>query len=76
MAQDFQAAFPFRESTTSLNDADLHGVALAAIQGLNRKVENSEREKAALHDQNEDLKERVAALESIVGRLISEGEQK
>jgi hypothetical protein len=39
MAQDFHAAFPLNETDTSLNDADLHGVALAAIQGLNQKLE-------------------------------------
>lgn len=40
MAQDFHAQFPLNPDDKSLNDADLHGVALAAIQGLNQKVED------------------------------------
>jgi hypothetical protein len=43
MAQDFHAQFPLNTDDKSLNDADLHGVALAAIQGLNEKVEAGRR---------------------------------
>jgi hypothetical protein len=60
MAQDFHAAFPLNESDTSLNDADLHGVALAAIQGLNQK----------LRDQAEALKAKDAAIHSLESRLV------
>jgi hypothetical protein len=74
MAQDFHAAFPLNESDTSLNNADLHGVALAAIQGLNRKLETRDeslaREKAALREENESLKKRLEILEEQVGRLL------
>jgi len=74
MAQDFHAAFPLNESDTSLNDADLHGVALAAIQGLNQKLEQRDetldREKAALREENKALKKRLENLELQVGRLL------
>jgi hypothetical protein len=40
MAQDFHEQFPLNENDKALNDADLHGVTLAAIQGLNEKVES------------------------------------
>jgi len=59
MAQDFQAAFPLNESATTLNDADLHGVALAAIQGLNQKME--ERLKAK-DEEIEQLKSNIEEL--------------
>lgn len=75
MAQDFHAAFPLNERDTSLNNADLHGVALAAIQGLNRKLETRDeslaREKAALREENESLKKRLGTLEQQVGRLLA-----
>ena len=75
MAQDFHSAFPLNDSDTSLNNADLHGVALAAIQGLNRKLESRDeslaREKAALREENESLKKRLETLEQQVGRLLA-----
>lgn len=74
MAQDFHAAFPLSESETTLNDADLHGVALAAIQGLNGKLEDREeallREKDALRGENAALRVRLESLEKTVGRLV------
>src|SRR5262249_17432078 len=70
MAQDFHTEFPLNESDTTLNDADLHGVALAAIQGLNEKVES---ENAVLREQlsreqgeNAELKERLERLEKLM----------
>jgi len=59
MAQDFHAEFPLNENETALNDADLHGVALAAIQGLNRKLEEKEVKIA-------ELEKRLARLERLV----------
>jgi hypothetical protein len=59
MVQDFHAAFGLNRSDTSLNDADLHGVALAAIQGLNQKLEQKETEIT-------ELKRRLEALEQLL----------
>jgi chromosome segregation ATPase len=39
MAQDFKAAFGLGETDTGITSVDADGVALAAIQGLNEKVE-------------------------------------
>jgi hypothetical protein len=38
MAQDFHALFPLNDNDKVLNEADLHGVELAAIKGLNQKI--------------------------------------
>ena len=66
MAQDFHAAFGLNRSETSLNDADLHGVALAAIQGLNQKLEQKETEIT-------ELKKRLEALEKLVRTRRTDG---
>ena len=42
MAQDFHAAFGVGDSDKTINTVDADGVALAAIQGLNQKVEERE----------------------------------
>jgi hypothetical protein len=66
-AQDFHAQFPLNESDTLLNSADLDGVALAAIQGLNQKLEAAVKEKDAriadLERRNQTLEARLAVLE-------------
>jgi hypothetical protein len=59
MAQDFQAAFGVGESATGITTVDADGVALAAIQGLNRKLEEKN---AALEKQVAELKTLVQAL--------------
>lgn len=66
MAQDFHAAFPLNASDTSLNDADLHGVELAAIQGLNQKLEERIKEKDSVI---EKLEQRTVALENTLREL-------
>ncbi|MGA2177030.1 MAG: tail fiber domain-containing protein [Verrucomicrobiota bacterium] len=63
MAQDFHALFPLNDTETMLNDTDLHGVALAAIQGLNKKLEETVKQKDT---QIADLERRLAALEQLV----------
>jgi len=56
MAQDFSAAFGVGEDDTHINTVDADGVALAAIQGLYRLLQEKDAEIAA-------LAARVAALE-------------
>jgi hypothetical protein len=63
MAQDFHAEFPLNANDKALNDADLHGVALAAIQGLNQKVEEQFKARNA---EIEELKQRLATLEMLI----------
>jgi hypothetical protein len=60
MAQDFAAAFGVGENDTTISTVDADGVALAAIQGLNQKVE-------AVTAENSRLKERLAAVEAVQG---------
>ena len=59
MAQDFHEAFGTGPDDRHIATVDADGVALAAIQGLNQKLEETRRE-------NEDLKQRLARLERIV----------
>lgn len=60
MAQDFRAAFGLGENDTTISTLDADGVALAAIQGLNRKLE-AERE--ALRAENAELRARLERIE-------------
>jgi hypothetical protein len=73
MAQDFHAQFPLNDSDTTLNDADLHGVALAAIQGLNQKVESrlqtAESRMERLETENVELRQEMAELKALVKSL-------
>jgi hypothetical protein len=59
MAQDFKAAFGLGADDRHIATVDADGVALAAIQGLNQKLEERLREK--------DIK--IAALERSIGEL-------
>ena len=61
MAQDFAAAFGVGENDTTISTVDADGVALAAIQGLNQKLEG---ENASLRAQLQQLAARLAALEA------------
>jgi hypothetical protein len=63
VAQDFKAAFGLGTDDKSIGTVDEEGVALAAIQGLNQKVES---ENSALRAENAGLKQRLEALEKIV----------
>ena len=63
MAQDFKAAFAIGESDKGITTVDADGVALAAIQGLNQKVEA---QNAALRAENAELKARLEKLERLL----------
>ena len=66
MAQDFSAAFGLGETDTGISSVDANGVALAAIQGLNQKLEQALAQKEA---RIAELETRLAALESMVSQL-------
>ncbi len=53
-------AFPYE---CRFNDADLHGVALAAIQGLNQRLEES------LRSKEEEIRKPKRRLERIAGNF-------
>lgn len=64
MAQDFAVAFGLGEGDDRvINTLDLDGVALAAIQGLEKELAAVKAENAALRDRLADLAKRVEAME-------------
>jgi hypothetical protein len=71
MAQDFHQLFPLNDNDKALNDADLHGVELAALKGLNQKLEKTRAENAELKQQNDSLAARLNDLEATVKQLAA-----
>jgi hypothetical protein len=61
-AQDFHTAFQVGEDERHITAVDADGVALAAIQGLNQKLEDQ-------HAENAQLRERLKRLEFLVEKL-------
>lgn len=67
VAQDFRAAFGLGDSDRSISTVDEGGVALAAIQGLNEKLEmRSEK----LEVENAELKARLEKVEHLLAAKI------
>jgi hypothetical protein len=66
MAQDFHAAFAVGEDDKHINNLDEEGVALAAIQGLNQKLESQIKEKDG---QIHDLQKSISELRSMIANL-------
>ena len=78
VAQDFSAAFGLGESDKHINTIDVDGVALAAIQGLYKLVQEKEGRISTLEERNLKLQARLAALEGLVQIMAKEkkgGEQ-
>ncbi len=70
MAQDFHAAFGLNGSDDKhISVVDEGGVALAAIQGLNQKLNEKDSEIRGLIQQNETLEKRLENLEQMVKSL-------
>lgn len=63
MAEDVHAALGLGRDERHLSPADSAGLALAAIQGLDREVTALRAENAELADRNRELVERLTALE-------------
>jgi hypothetical protein len=63
MAQDFHAAFGLGDSDRHIASIDADGVALAAVQGLVRKIKAQEVRIASLERANEELAGRLDRLE-------------
>ena len=66
MAQDFKAAFYPGRDDKGITTLEFDGVELAAIQGLNQKVEELKDELSRRDAENAELKQRLAALEKII----------
>jgi hypothetical protein len=71
VAQDFHQAFGLGDSDRTISTVDADGVALAAIQGLNAKLEA---ENAALRAESAELRARLQRLEALVVGRGSDGE--
>ena len=67
VAQDFHAAFGLGQDEKSINTIDTDGVALAAIQGLYKLVQEKEERLQKLEKENQELR---AAITSI-GRFLA-----
>lgn len=67
VAQDFHAAFHVGADNKHIATVDADGVALAAIQGLNRKLEQKLEQKQT---EITELKQRFEALEKIVNEKL------
>ena len=61
MAQDFHASFGLGNDDRTYNSVDAHGVALAAIQALERMVAAQEKRIQALERENRRLERRARA---------------
>lgn len=81
MAQDFYSAFNVGTDDKHIAPIDEGGVALAAIQGLNEKVESGNRkaemkiqkletENAELKRKNAEMESRLSAMEKRITRLV------
>jgi hypothetical protein len=72
MGQDFRAAFGLGTDEKHITTVDADGVALAAIQGLNQRMNEVVQEKDAeiglLRRQNSALEARLAALEEAISK--------
>jgi uncharacterized protein YceH (UPF0502 family) len=71
VAQDFHAAFGLGADETSIATVDADGVALAAIQGLNQKLEQKLEQKET---EIAELKQRLSALEKLLQPMNPKGE--
>lgn len=74
MAQDFYAAFHLGERDTGIDTIDSEGVALAALQGLNAKLEEKvaekDREIAALQAEVAKQNARIASIETDARKIV------
>ena len=68
VAQDFQSTFGLSADDKHIAPLDANGIALAAIQGLNQKVEQKEKEIT-------ELKQRLERLEQLLSQQLNGGAQ-
>ena len=75
MAQDFFATFGVGRDDKHIATVDADGIALAAIQGLNQKLSDREREVAQLQAENRTMGARIDALEAMLRTIVQELEK-
>lgn len=69
MAQDFKAAFDLGADDKHIATVDADGVALAAIQGLNQKVEREASLRQKLEAENAEMKQQLRDLKILLQQL-------
>lgn len=74
MAQDFYAHFGLGADDTHIAPLDVDGVILAGMQELIEQTEAQAARIQQLEQENEDLEQRLADLEVLVGTLLTEQE--
>jgi hypothetical protein len=65
MAQDFHAGFGLGDDDRSYFAVDAHGVALAAIQALDRKLAEQQKQIDKLERENRELSRRLQSLGAV-----------
>ncbi len=70
MAEDFGDIFGLGKDNKHIAPGDMGGIAFAAIQSLNEKVENRDQKINALEKENADLSDRLERLESLVESIM------
>lgn len=71
MAEDFYQAFGLGSTDKGIALSDSSGVALAAIKGLNEVVKQKNAKIVALEQDNVEMADRMAKLESLVSSLVA-----
>jgi hypothetical protein len=71
MAQDFYSAFGLGADDKHITTVDVSGVALAAIQGLNQKIEDQDQEIQILKQQNNSLEQRLSQMKDMLKQLTN-----
>jgi len=78
VAQDFQSAFGLGTDDKTIGTVDADGVALAAIQGLNQKLEDrcqkADIRVQNLEAENAQLKRQIAEIKELVQSLAHKSE--
>jgi trimeric autotransporter adhesin len=72
VAQDFYASFGLGGSDQTITSVDPDGVALAAIQGLNQKVDDLKGELQSRETENAELKRRLEKLEQLLNQRLNQ----
>ncbi|MBE0535995.1 MAG: hypothetical protein IH624_10030 [Phycisphaerae bacterium] len=72
VSQDLYAAFRLSGDDESISTVDTAGLSFAAIQGLYQVIEEKEAEIASVRRENEEIKNRLAAIESQLAALAGQ----
>ena len=75
MAQDFRASFGLGINDTTISTPDTSAVAIAAIQGLNKKIEAKDEKIAKLADELKAQSELVSEQTELIAEMAKRMER-